>query len=76
MVAVGRNYTSLHNKKYMQYTYKRNIKAPSRTHCWEGKAAVLGILSVRLQPYQHAKRMRHIVVCGLSVSTIFSHAIS
>ena len=25
--------------------------------------------------FQHAKRMRHIVICGLSGSTIFSHII-
>jgi hypothetical protein len=37
MVAVRRN-SSPRNKK-MQYTYKRDIKAPSRTHRCGGKAA-------------------------------------
>jgi len=38
MAAVGRNSSQRTKKNKKQYTYKRNIKAPSRTHCRGGKA--------------------------------------
>jgi hypothetical protein len=54
---------------------QRNI---SNNHCRRGKAisityseCVFVALSI-----QHAKRMRHIVICGLSGSTKFIHIIS
>jgi hypothetical protein len=57
---------------------QRNIEGRSRNHRYRGKAisitysecvfVALGI--------QHAMPMRHIVICGLSVSTIFFHIIS
>ena len=56
-------------------TYELNVGTRSRNHCRRGKAmrityrecmfVALGI--------QHAQRLRCIVNCGLSVSTIFSH---
>jgi len=56
------------------YVY-RNIEALSWNHCCSGKATsvtysegvfvALGI--------QHAMRMRRIVICGLSCSTVFFH---
>ena len=56
------------------YVY-RNIEARSCNHCCGGKAisityceCVFVALSI-----QHAMRMRHVSICGLSGSTIFFH---
>jgi hypothetical protein len=57
---------------------QRNIEARSRNHCCRGKAISITYsecVSVALA-IQHAKRMRRIVICGLSDSTIFFHIIS
>jgi hypothetical protein len=57
---------------------QRNIAARSGNHCCSGKE-----ISIRHSEYaslalgtQHAMRMRHIVICDLSGSTISLHIIS
>jgi len=57
---------------------KRNNAESSRNHCCREKAISI-IYSARVSVtfvIQHAKRMRRIVMCGLSGSTTFSHVIS
>ena len=59
---------------------QRKIEARSCNHCCSGKTisntyCECGCVSVALV-IQHAIRMRHIVICGLSCSTIFFHVIS
>ena len=54
-------------------TYTRNIDERSCNHCCSGKAISITYskyVSVALGT-QHAKRVGHIVICGLSSSTIF-----
>ena len=67
----------LGEKQERHCRYTLDIEAFTRKHCcsvensityYEFGSAAVGI--------QHAKRMRHIVVCGLSGSTIFLHIIS
>ena len=58
---------------------KRNNEAHSCNHCCSGKAmsTVLHILNVFVDfGIQHAMRMHHTAICGLSASTIFFHCIS
>jgi hypothetical protein len=58
--------------------YKRNIEVRSHTHCFSGKAVSIKYkecVSVT-SGVQHAIRMRHIVICGLSGSIIFHYIIS
>jgi hypothetical protein len=56
----------------------RNTAARSRDHCDRGEVIFITysdcvfVASV----IQHKKRMRHIVICSLSGSTIFLHIIS
>ena len=50
-----------------------NVQGRSADHCCSGKATSIiyceyGFVASGIQ---HAKRRRHIVICGLSVSTIF-----
>jgi hypothetical protein len=56
-----------------QCTYESNSKTLSRNHCYRGKAVSVtysdGVSVVLV--FQHAMRMRHIVICGLSSCTIF-----
>jgi len=62
-----------HLKKDRHCTYIRNAEARSRNRCCRPKAINITYsagVSVALV-IQHAMRMRHIVTCGLSSSTIF-----
>jgi len=60
-------YTASKNTQYRQRKYKRNIEARSCNQCRSGTATnitycecVFVALIIR-----HAKRIRHIVICGL-----------
>jgi hypothetical protein len=55
----------------------RNTTARSRNHCCSGKSVTITYSECEFVALgiQHAKRMRHIVVCGLPDSTIFYHII-
>jgi hypothetical protein len=58
--------------------HKRNNEGRSRNYCCHEKAVSItysGRVSVALV-IQHAKRMRHTVICVLSHSVIFFHNIS
>ena len=61
-----------------QCTYKQHIEARSCNQCCSGKAISITYsecVSLALVS-QHAMRMRHIIICGASGSTIFIHIIS
>ena len=55
--------------------FKRNLAACLRNRCFHGKAISSkypeGVFVTLIT--QHAKHVRHIVFCGLSVSTVFFH---
>ena len=61
-----------------QYMYKRNNEAPSCNHFCGGKAMSITYCECVFVALgtQHARRIRHIVICGLPGSTILSHIIS
>jgi len=55
-----------------------NVGARSHNHCCSGKAKIITYCECVFVALgiQHAMHMCHIVFCGLSGSTIFSHIIS
>jgi len=57
---------------------QHNIEARSCNHCCRGNAISITYSECVFVALviQHAIRMRHIVICGLSSSTIFVHIIS
>jgi hypothetical protein len=57
---------------YLKYKKKKR-KCTIDVHWCSGKVKVLHILSLC---FQHPMRMRHIAICGLSGSTLFSHIVS
>jgi len=58
--------------------YKRKIEARSHNHFCHGKAISITYSECVSVAFvvQHAKRVRHIVICGLSGAIIFVHIIS
>jgi hypothetical protein len=67
-----------HNQQDRQCTYTRNIQAHSRNYHYRGKAASVTYskcVSAALV-IQHTMHINHIVICGLSGSTIFLYLIS
>ena len=55
-----------------------NIEARSCTHCCSGNAMDITqpVCTLEALDIQHAMRIRHVVMCGLPRSIIFSHIIS
>ena len=64
----------LGGKKEKQCMYTRDIEGFSENHCCSVENSITysdcGSAAVGIE---HAKRMRHIVVCGLSSSSLFLH---
>ena len=69
--------TTYATKQHRQCTYDVT-EARSCNHCWSGKAVSIEYSECALVALgiQHAIRMRHIVICCPSCSTIFLHVIS
>jgi hypothetical protein len=71
-------------KSGLTYSYKTgmyvsgNTEARSCNHCYNGKALSIEQTECVFLALgtQHAMRISHIVICGLSGSTIFFHIIS
>ena len=59
-------------------TYKRNIEARSRNHCYRRKTMSITYSECVFVDLviQHAMRMRHMAVCSLSDCTIFFESLS
>jgi len=55
---------------------KRHIEERSRHHFGRGKTIIITYSECVVLAIQHARRMRHNVVCGLSGSAIFFKLIS
>ena len=57
---------------------QRNKEARSCNHCCRGKAVSIAYYECAFVSLviQHAMCMRHIVICGLSGSTVLFHTIS
>ena len=75
LVSIRTSYCKI--KQEWKCAYKRNIETRSRDHCCRGKVISItysGCMSVAL--VIHAKFLSHIVIYGLSGSTIFFHIIS
>ena len=69
---------NLHSIQDRQHTRKCDTEMDSSNHCCHGKA-----MTITYSEYvfvalgnQHAMGIDHIVICGLSGSTIFFHIIS
>jgi hypothetical protein len=68
-------YTLWYNKQHRQCTYNLNIEACPHNHCCRGKAISVTYsecVFVALGTH-YVMRMRHIIICGFSVSTVFFH---
>jgi hypothetical protein len=71
-------FRTLFAEKERQCTYNVRFEAHSCHHCgsWKAISIVYDECVFAALVIQHAKRMRHIFVCGLSSSIIFFHIIS
>jgi len=56
--------------------YKCNIEVHSQNYCCIRKVISITYSECVALIMQHELRMRHIVICGLSGPTVFSHIIS
>ena len=70
--------TKLYSKTRQAVYVYRNIETRCYIHCCSGKAVCITYTEcVFLESsIQHAMRLRKIVICGLSGSTIYLHIIS
>jgi len=67
------------NVKIKKTSSVRNLEVLSCNHCYSGKAIIIITYSECMFAalvIQHEMHMRHIVICGLSGSTVFFHLIS
>jgi len=71
------NQTKIINLNKIDNGGKRKIEAESYNHCCGQKVIIITYLEYVFVALgtQHAMRMRHIVICGLSGTAKFSHII-